>query len=134
MERKILIIDDNVDFADSIKIILESANYKVDVANSVDEADKKLKDNVPDMIVLDVIMQKGAEGIIFSRKLKKDSRLNKVPVIMLTSMTKQTGFKFVEKDPRNPVFLPVDEFLEKPVAPGVLLDKVKKLLEKKVPS
>jgi hypothetical protein len=47
---------------------------------------------------------------------------------MLTSMTKQTGFKFVSQDPRHPHFLPVEEFMEKPVAPKDLLAKIEKLL------
>ena len=130
MEKKILIIDDNQDYADSIKIILESAKYKVDVATSSDIATKKLEAEAPDLVILDIMMQKGAEGLIISRKLKKDPRLSKVPVIMLTSITKQTGFRFIEKDPRDKRFLPVEEFIEKPVLPNILLNKIKALLEK----
>jgi len=131
MEKKILVIDDNVDFSDAVRMILETGPYAVDVANSTEEAEAKLEKEVPDLIILDILMQKGAEGIVMSRKLKKDPRFANVPVMMLTSMTKQTGFRFVEEDPRNEKFLPVDMFVEKPVAPKDLLEKVKQILAAK---
>ena len=100
-KKKILVIDDNVDFSDSIRMILETGPYVVGVANSMEEAEARLEKEVPDLIILDVLMQKGAEGIVMSRKLKKDPRFANVPVMMLTSMTKQTGYRFVEEDPRD---------------------------------
>lgn len=127
-EKKILIVDDNVDFADSIKAIVESGSYCAEVANSSKQAVDKLEKETPDLIILDVLLQNGAEGIVLSRKFKKDPKLKQVPIIMLTSMTKQTGFKFVSQDPRHPHFLPVEEFVEKPVAPKDLLAKIEKLL------
>ena len=130
-QKKVLIIDDNVDYADSIKVIVDSGPYRADVANSSKEAVEKLEKETPDLIILDVLLQKGAEGIVLSRKFKKDPQLKQIPIIMLTSMTKQTGFKFVSQDPRHSHFLPVEEFLEKPVAPKDLLDKIEKLLAAK---
>jgi CheY-like chemotaxis protein len=130
-QKKILIIDDNVDYADSIKTIVESGSYRAEVANSSKQAVEKLEKETPDLIILDVLLQKGAEGIVLSRKFKKDPKLKQVPIIMLTSMTKQTGFKFVSQDPRHSHFLPVEEFVEKPVAPKDLLAKIEKLLAAK---
>jgi len=127
-KRKILIIDDNVDFAGAIKAILESGPYAVEMANSTEEADRKLEGEPPDLIILDILMQKGAEGIILSRKLKKDPNLGKIPIIMLTSVTKQSGFRFIEDDPRHSNFLPVDEFMEKPVSPADLFSRIEKVL------
>ncbi len=130
-EKKILIVDDNLDYAESIKTIVESGPYTADVATSSKQAVDILEKEVPDLIILDVLLQKGAEGIILSRKFKKDPKLKQVPIIMLTSMTKQTGFKFISQDPRHPHFLPVEEFVEKPVTPKDLLAKIKKLLSAK---
>jgi len=130
-KKKILIIDDNLDFAEAIKTILENGPYIAEVATSTKEAVGKLEKEIPDLMILDIIMQKGAEGIILSKKFKKDPRLSKVPIIMLTSVTKQTGFRFIKDDPRHPQFLPVEEFIEKPVPPNELLTKVEKLLSEK---
>ncbi len=128
MRKKILIIDDNVDYSEAIACVLESGNYEVGIANSSAQAMKKLEEKVPDLIILDIVMQNGAEGVLLCRKFKKDPRLSKVPILMLTSITKQTGFSFDSKDPRHERYLPVDVFLEKPVAPKLLLEEVDKLI------
>jgi twitching motility two-component system response regulator PilH len=128
MLKKIMVIDDNVDYAEAIKTILESADYEVRIANSSDQAIRTLEAEVPDLIILDIMMQKGAEGIMLSRKFKKDPRLQNVPILMLTSITQQTGFTFTEEDPRHDKYLPVDLFVEKPIHPRVLLEKVKALV------
>ena len=130
-KAKILIVDDNVDFSEAVKMTLESGGYEVEVANSVADARERLQQSVPDVIILDILMQKGAEGITFSRQLKKDPTLERVPILMLTSVTKQTGFSFVADDPRHPDFLPVNEFIEKPVPPKVLFERVESLLRQR---
>ena len=127
-KKKVLVVDDNVDFAEAIKTILETEQYDVKLANSSEETLKKLEEGIPDLIILDILMQKGAEGILLARKFKKDKRLSKVPILMLTSITKQTGFKFIEDDPRHSKFLPVELFVEKPIPPKELLARVKNLL------
>jgi len=126
--KKIFIIDDNVDYSDAIKLILESDQYTVDVANSSLVAQEKLSKELPDLIILDIMMQKGAEGVLLARKFKKDPRLSKIPILMLTSITKQTGFEFHADDPRDDRYLPVDVFIKKPIAPKELLATVRSLL------
>ncbi|UCH93217.1 MAG: response regulator [Candidatus Aminicenantes bacterium] len=130
-EKKILIVDDNLDYAEAIKTIVESGPYCAEVATSSKQAVDILDKEIPALIILDVLLQKGAEGIILSRRFKKDPKLKHVPIIMLTSMTQQTGFKFIKEDPRHPHFLPVEEFIEKPVAPNDLLAKIDKLVSAK---
>jgi len=130
-KKRILIVDDNADYAEAIKAILESGPYKVETANSTEEAGRRLEGVPPDLIILDILMQKGAEDIVLSRKLRKDPKLGKVPIIMLTSVTKQSGFRFIEDDPRHPQFLPVDEFMEKPVSPADLFARIEKTLKEK---
>lgn len=128
MLKKILVIDDNVDYAEAIKTILESADYEVKIANSSEQAVQTLEGEVPDLIILDIMMQKGAEGILLSRKFKKDPRLQSTPILMLTSITQQTGFTFTEEDPRHEKYLPVDLFVAKPIHPKDLLEKVRSLV------
>jgi CheY-like chemotaxis protein len=125
--RTVLIIDDDPDFVDTTQLILETEDYKVNVAYDPDEGYKKLEEETPDIILLDVMMGAGADGIKFAKKIKKDERFDKIPILVMTSIAEQTGFKF-PTDPKHPKFFPIDTFLEKPVEPKVLLEEVGKLL------
>ena len=126
----ILIIDDDPDFVWVMKALLETKQYKVSVAYNPDEGFAKLEEEIPDAIILDIMMGKGAEGFVFTRKLRKDARFDKIPILMLTSMTEQTGFRFPGGD-KHPKFLPVDDYIEKGVEPHILLKKVEQQLAKK---
>ena len=119
----ILIIDDDPDFVDITRTILETKDYTVRVAYNKDEGQASLEEEIPDLIILDIMMRKGAEGFVFARALRKDERYSKLPILMLTSIREQTGFGF-PGDPIHPTFLPVDEYMEKPIEPQVLLARV----------
>ena len=126
----ILIIDDDPDFVMVTKAILETKQYKVQFAYDPNEGYAKLEEETPDAIILDVMMGKGAEGFVFARKIRKDARFDKVPILMVTSMSEQTGFRFPGGD-KHPKFLPVDEYIEKGIEPHLLLEKVEQQLTKK---
>lgn len=126
-KAKIMVIDDDADFIDFVRIVLESGGYEVRTAMSQEEGWKKLDEEVPDLITLDMMMRKGAEGFVIARKLRKDARFGKVPILMMTSMREQTGFD-MPGGRIDETFLPIDEFMEKPVDPKVLLEKVGKRL------
>ncbi|KPL25421.1 MAG: hypothetical protein AMJ75_00795 [Phycisphaerae bacterium SM1_79] len=126
----ILIIDDDPDFVAITKAILETKQYDVSFAYDPDEGYAKLEEEMPDVIILDVMMGKGAEGFIFARKMRKDSRFDKVPILMLTSMREQTGFDFPGERIHSK-FLPVDDYIEKGVEPHVLLEKIQQQLARK---
>jgi DNA-binding response OmpR family regulator len=126
----ILIIDDDPDFVAVTKAILETKQYKVGFAYDPDEGFAKLEEETPDAIILDVMMGKGAGGFVLARKIRKDSRFAKTPILMITSMSEQTGFDF-PGDRIHEKFLPVDEYIEKGVEPHILLEKVEQQLAKK---
>lgn len=126
--EKILIIDDDVDFTEAIKIILESKNYRVFVSDNPKDGLSTLEKENPDLLILDVMMENKAAGFIFSRQIRKNPKFEKLPILMLTGMREQTGF-FFPGETKDSTFLPVDEFVEKPVEPNILLEKVKKLLK-----
>ena len=126
----ILIIDDDPDFVEIAKAILETKQYNVSFAYNPEEGYAKMDEEMPDVIILDVMMGKGAEGFIFARKMRKDSRFDKTPILMLTSMREQTGFDFPGERIHDK-FLPVDDYVEKGVEPQVLLEKIEQLLAKK---
>ena len=126
----ILIIDDDPDFVEITKAILETKQYNVISAYDPEEGFAKLEEEVPDAIILDVMMGKGAGGFIFARKMRKDPRFDKIPILMLTSMREQTGFDFPGERIHDK-FLPVDDYIEKGVEPHVLLEKIEQQLANK---
>jgi DNA-binding response OmpR family regulator len=126
----ILIIDDDPDFVEITKAILETKQYEVSFAYNSQDGFAKMAEEMPDAIILDVMMGKGAEGFIFARKMRKDPRFDKIPILMLTSMREQTGFDF-PGDRIHAKFLPVDDYIEKGIEPQVLLEKIEQQLARK---
>ena len=126
--KKILVVDDDPDFVETTKIVLESEKYDVSSATGPDECFKKIAEEKPDLILLDVMWPDRKSGFEVCREIKKDADLKNIPVIMITAVDKQygLGFKNVAGDE---TWLPSDEFLCKPVDPQVLISKVKELLE-----
>jgi CheY-like chemotaxis protein len=126
-KAKILLIDDDADFVESTKIILESKPYEVIVAVNGDEGLRKAGEEKPDLILLDVIMPV-ENGFTAAEKLKKDPKLAKIPVLMLTSFSARgvgTGI------PRSRGYeVEFEDYIEKPVSPNDLLAIVAKHLQK----
>ena len=122
MEKKILIIDDDPDFVDSIRAVLEARDYIVDSAPDGTEGFKKAKEIIPNLIILDVMMTKNTEGFEVSREFQKEEDLKSVPIIMITGIREQMNLAFgFEPDG---TWLPVKAVLEKTIKPDQLLAKV----------
>ncbi len=126
-KAKILIVDDDIDFIESIKIILESKYYEVIVAYEGNEGLRKAKEENPDLILLDVIMPV-KDGFTAVEQLKKDPQLSKIPVLMLTA------FASKRQESNIPVSrgfeIEAEDYIEKPVSPEELLSTVEKYLKK----
>jgi CheY-like chemotaxis protein len=125
--RKILVVDDDIDLCESLKVIFASAGYETLTASSRSEGMEKVRTQQPDLIILDVMMETWQDGFEMSRDLKKDPQLQRTPILMLTSIAESTGIE-VKSSAGDPTWLPVDAFLDKPVSPAALLAEVKKLL------
>ena len=119
---KILIVDDDPDVVEATKIVLEAKGHKVTGAFNRGEGMKAINDVKPDLLILDVIMEQPDDGMAMAQQLRRHG--SKVPILMLTSISKVSGLQF-DKD--NDL-LPVDEFVEKPIDPKTLLAKVDQLL------
>ena len=126
--KRILILDDDPDFVDGIKSILEGADYEVEVAYNPKDGFRALQTKPFDMLLLDIMMGRGAEGVMVARKIGKDAKLREIPVLIITGIREQIAFLFPGA-PVHPHFVPVDELVEKPVEPRFLLDKVSSLLK-----
>jgi len=129
MGKRVLLIDDDADLVATIKTVLEAKGYEVATADSGESALKVLEAGPqPDAMVLDVMMAGRGDGLIFARRVRKLDAFKAIPIVMLTGMRAATGFGPIQDDPRDPIFLPVDVFLEKPVKPDVLLGKLEAVL------
>jgi CheY-like chemotaxis protein len=126
MSKKILIVDDDKDVFESMKIVLESEGYNVIWATNGKDGLDRCKSEKPDLVILDVMMNTDDEGFQVAYKMKQDEELRKIPIIMATSISEKTGFTFDKEKDED--FLPVNEFLEKPVDPKTLIDKVRENL------
>jgi len=128
MTKKLLMIDDDPDFVSGIKAILATGDYEVDVAYNPKDGLHALQSKQYDLLLLDIMMGRGAEGIMIARKLRKDAKLREMPVLIITGMREQIAFLF-PGEPVHPRFVDVDELMEKPVEPKLLLDKVSSLIQ-----
>ncbi|MDH4202610.1 MAG: response regulator [Phycisphaerae bacterium] len=125
--QKILIVDDDPDITYTMQMILESHGYQVDSAVNSTTAKSRMEQEKPDLIILDVMMDTMHEGFDFDRELKHHPEYKDIPVLMLTAVKERFGLDF-KPEAGNQEWLPVEEFLDKPVKPTVLLEKVEKLL------
>ncbi len=126
--KKILIIDDDPDFVEGILSILETAGYEVETAYNPKDGYEALESKHYDMLLLDIMMGRGAEGIMLARKMRKDPKLREMPVLIITGIREQIAYLFPGQ-PVHPQFVEVDELVEKPVEPQFLLDRVSALLQ-----
>ncbi len=125
---KILLVDDDPDFVEATRIVLESAPYDVTVAYNGDEALLKVGEVNPDLIILDIIMPE-QDGFKVCEALKSDPELSKIPVIMLTSLSQrmgETAFSVTDG-----MMLEAEDYVDKPVTPDQLLKRVAKFLERR---
>ena len=126
-KKRLLIIDDDPDFAGAISEILESADYETEIASNPKTGWKALRGGDFDLLLLDIMMGRGAEGVMMARKIRKDEELREMPVLIITGLREQIAFLFPGQAV-HPGFVPVDELVEKPVEPELLLSKADALI------
>jgi len=126
--KRVLIVDDDPEFVETTKIILESGGYETSWAKDGLEALTRLNETRPDIILLDVMMRTKGDGVWTSQRLRSDERFRGIPVLMITAVNRESDTRSFHLDPSaDGDFLPVDGFLEKPVEPEVLLREVARL-------
>ncbi|MEJ2545218.1 MAG: response regulator [Calditrichaceae bacterium] len=124
--KKILIIDDDIDLVEAMRLTLESAGFEVIDAQDGKKGIEKIASGSPDLVILDVMMGTQDEGFHVAYQIKNNPDTSDIPVIILTAVGQETGFSFDKEKDED--FLPVSEFLEKPVDPDTLIELVKKNL------
>lgn len=121
--KKILIVDDDRDFVESISDLLKAEGYIVAVAYNGNNGLTAAKEEKPDLIILDVMMTHDTEGFEVSREVDKNPELKNTKIIMVTGITKEMNLPFKFEPDKS--WIPVDEIMEKPVAPDDLLKAIR---------
>ena len=121
---KILVVDDDPDFVEATRIVLEQAGYAVVSAASGDESLRVVRKEKPDLIILDVIMSSILDGLNVSQQLQEDPDHKDIPIVMVTSIA---NTDYAELFPTDE-YVHISAFLTKPVPPDQLLGQVQRLL------
>jgi len=130
--EKILVIDDDPDLIEVMRLVLEASGYQVFGAINGTRGLKQVKELNPDLIILDVMMDYTTEGFQVSLALRSPEPTSEyaayrdIPILMLTAIHSTTPLRFTPDED----YLPVDDFVEKPLEPADLVAKVEALLAK----
>jgi CheY-like chemotaxis protein len=124
-KKTVLLVDDDPDFVEQNRLLLEDSGYCVRVAHSGRQCLQEVGAGRPDLIILDMMMESENVGFDLSRELRNSEYTKNIPLIMITSVNDMIPFR-VEPDR---TWLPVDALIEKPVEAPLLLDVVNRILK-----
>jgi DNA-binding response OmpR family regulator len=125
-KKRILIVDDDKDYGDALRIVLENNGYEVQQALNIRDGQKALTGDKPDLIILDVMMDRHTDGFDFCYNLKHNDACRTIPVMMVTAVTEKTGFKFSPETDGE--YLEADAYVAKPIPVTELLSRVNKMI------
>lgn len=125
-KAKILLIDNDIDFIEMNKAVLDHSGYSVVVAYNSHEGFSMAHLENPDIIVLDLMMEQHDSGFKLAKRLKQDPELKHIPILMLTAVVDRTGFEFSQE--KDGYWMKTDAFIDKPCPPKDLMDKIKEML------
>ena len=130
MAEKILVVDDDPDILDALTMILESQGYEVVTARDGVEGLANLKAETPNLMILDLLMPK-MDGFHVLKELQDPrwSKFKHIPVLVLTSVREEASRRRYELE--TGLELGVDDYVEKPMLPEILIERVGKLIKKK---
>ncbi|MCL7453971.1 MAG: response regulator [Anaerolineae bacterium] len=121
---KVLVVDDDPDFVRVTTKVLEQAGHDVVAAANGAKALQTMRQDAPDVVLLDIMMSYILDGLDVSREMAEDPELKEIPVIMVTSLTGVRGSGVFPTDE----YVPVDEWLSKPIDPGMLIERIDEAL------
>ena len=127
MAKKILLVDDDPDLVNAVRMILEAKNYEVAAAYGGVEGLQKARTENPDLIVMDVMMP-DKDGYAACKELKSDPQLSRIPVLLLTAVVSHISTtRFTQQ---MGLETEADDYIDKPVEPEVLVKRIETLLSK----
>ena len=132
--RKVLLVDDDRDLVAALRVAFERKGYRVVAAYDAAQGLSTTEEERPDLIVLDIMMPNATEGFHFVWKLRQreESYFRDVPVVVLSAIHEKTDLRFYPESAdgtyRAGEFLPVQDFMDKPVDPERLISRASELL------
>ena len=126
--KRVLMVDDDVDFLEANRVALEAAGFQVLTATDSRHGVELARRSEPDLIIIDLMMEQLYAGFSAVQALRAHEETADVPIIMVSGVTTETGFR-IDEQGRKPEWLKVVEFINKPVDPVALARKVAGILE-----
>lgn len=125
----VMLIDDDEDFSSAAATVLRASGHEVEVVLDTKSAVARMEERAPDIVVLDVMFPEDRDaGFDLARRIKRhEGELRNIPILMLTAVNQAAPIKFSERD-IDDTWLPVSDFLEKPVDLDVLRNRVNSLI------
>ena len=125
-KKRILIVDDDQDYGDALRIVLENNGYEVNHVLNIRDGQKALEGEKPNLVILDVMMDRHTDGFDLCYTLKHDEACRTIPIMMVTAVTEKTGFKFSPETDGE--YLEADAYVAKPIPVAELLSRVNKMI------
>jgi two-component system response regulator MtrA len=125
-KKRILIVDDDQDYGDALRVVLENNGYEVNHVLNIRDGQKALEGERPSLIILDVMMDRHTDGFDLCYNLKHDEACRTIPIMMVTAVTEKTGFKFSPETDGE--YLEADAYVAKPIPVAELLSRVNKMI------
>jgi DNA-binding response OmpR family regulator len=130
MAAKILVVDDDPDIVDALYVLLEGEGYDVVSAGDGEEGLARIKEENPDLIILDLLMPKlDGYGVCRTLQDPRWSKWKDIPILVLTSVREEASQRRYELE--TGVRMDVDDYVEKPIDPDVVMERVRKILARK---
>lgn len=123
-QKHVLVIDDDPDFLDYVTIVLSANDYRVRTARSAGEGLEMMRQDLPDLVMLDVMISYALDGWDVSRQMQSDSRLRDIPVLIVSAIVSREDDDLLASDKGGRV----DAFMSKPLEPSALLSCVAGLI------
>lgn len=130
MAAKILIVDDDPDILDAISVLLDGEGYEVVTARDGEEGLANIRNENPDLIILDLLMPKlDGFGVCKTLQDPRWSRWKDIPILVLTSVREEASQQRYELE--TGMRMEVDDYVEKPINPETVLERVGRILARK---
>jgi CheY-like chemotaxis protein len=126
VKKKILVVDDDVDLLEQMRVVLTAAGYEVILAEGRAAAEEAILKTKPDLAILDLMMEEKDSGFVLSHQIKK--LYPDLPVILLTAVAGATGLSFASQSPDEQSWIKVNAIMDKPVRPEQLKAEMHRLL------
>lgn len=123
---KILVVDDDQDFVNAVRMVLEKEGHTVISAASGSAGYQRVQEDQPDLVILDVMMDTVLDGLFMSRRMYEDTATFNIPIVMVTSIASSSYAELFPTDE----YLHVRAFMSKPISPAELIKQVNKFLPK----